>query len=760
MADEKGPGSPLPVSALILALAALGIWGLPKAPLKSDRPALTRLHKADPREEVRARLWEDPFEAVLKEVQEKEFPRNPEPKVEIPNDLKEEIPKGGATILGVMTNGGPYAEDGEWRLRYRYAVVSALLRAGYRPWDERHIGNFYYNYSPRTLRDKENSFPVTLYHCALGIPASVAHPLLEFVYSFPGGLRPVSASSDATQWLEDPRESVAPSMSCIVPYEFFWKPKTGQEGKDVVLLVWINDHACLQNEHPLTRIKEVIGRADQFPEGKEEDTPRIKIIGPVGSTPMVKILRGLAKESDFKKHVQFFCPTATATSQDLLEWSNIGCELETEFLSSQELLTKFKEHKIDFHRTILTDDALARALVQEIDLRVHLRRGRTVDVALVGEKDTIYSRSLIKSFIKAFENVSDGTAHQDTSYGSASRDSSNSKVPKFRTKSFSYLRGLDGKLPGKARNEKTEVGTKAETSDKEESREDRPVGCSRFDYLERLAERVALYEKDVKARHNSAGVLAIGILGSDVYDKLLVIQALRQRFPQKLFFTTDMDARLLYGDYRRWTRNTIVVSSFGLSLNPYIQGSVPPFRDSYQTSLFFTSLVALGAVGIEKGCLIHVDDSDEGGTKYTAGRPPKLEEPCRDIACSYAKNALSALRPRIFEIGTTRAVDLSPDTELAFQPVAGEVISIYPSDGGSSRILYDLVRKHGVPLLLFTFILVCALSYQTQNTLYRLGNKHKCCLLAVVPGRCSSFRAGSSPESGSQQPGRRADLVY
>ena len=179
------------------------------------------------------------------------------------------------------------------------------------------------------------------------------------------------------------------------------------------------------------------------------------------------------------------------------------------------------------------------------------------------------------------------------------------------------------------------------------------MGFGRFDYLERLADQIALYEKDAKENRDSAGVLAIGILGNDVYDKLLVIQALRQRFPLKLLFTTDMDARLLYRDYRKWTRNTLVVSNFGLSLHPYIQESVPPFRDSYQTSLFYTTLVALGTIGIENGCLIHAESGDGSGRQLLAGNS-KIEKSCVEISASYAQYALSALRPRIFEIGSSR----------------------------------------------------------------------------------------------------------
>ncbi len=83
-------------------------------------------------------------------------------------------------------------------------------------------------------------------------------------------------------------------------------------------------------------------------------------------------------------------------------------------------------------------------------------------------------------------------------------------------------------------------------------------------------------------------IQAIGVLGSDVYDKQLILQALRKKFPRAIFFTMDLDARLIHPAQRQWTRNLIVASHFGLQLNPTLQGTIPPFRDNSQTSLFYS----------------------------------------------------------------------------------------------------------------------------------------------------------------------------
>ena len=67
----------------------------------------------------------------------------------------------------------------------------------------------------------------------------------------------------------------------------------------------------------------------------------------------------------------------------------------------------------------------------------------------------------------------------------------------------------------------------------------RPEGRGQLDYVLRLA--AALKEEEAK---NGEEFRAIGVLGSDVYDKLLILQALRPTFPRAIFFTTDLNARL------------------------------------------------------------------------------------------------------------------------------------------------------------------------------------------------------------------------
>ena len=102
-----------------------------------------------------------------------------------------------------------------------------------------------------------------------------------------------------------------------------------------------------------------------------------------------------------------------------------------------------------------------------------------------------------------------------------------------------------------------------------------------MDYLRRLEPRL-------RAGQSGSGRLrAIGVLGTDVYDKLLILRALRPGFPGVVFFTTDLDAQLLQPGELEWTRNLIVASPFNLQLPPDFHSTALPFRDCYQSSTFF-----------------------------------------------------------------------------------------------------------------------------------------------------------------------------
>src|SRR5262249_43007001 len=89
---------------------------------------------------------------------------------------------------------------------------------------------------------------------------------------------------------------------------------------------------------------------------------------------------------------------------------------------------------------------------------------------------------------------------------------------------------------------------------------------------------------------------AIGLIGNDVHDKLILAQALRAAFPDRVLFTTDLDTRLMHPEVIGYTRNLVVASS--LPLNFFDRTSrmtAGPFRDVYQTATYLAARYAAAA---------------------------------------------------------------------------------------------------------------------------------------------------------------------
>jgi hypothetical protein len=63
--------------------------------------------------------------------------------------------------------------------------------------------------------------------------------------------------------------------------------------------------------------------------------------------------------------------------------------------------------------------------------------------------------------------------------------------------------------------------------------------------------------------------------------------------PYKLYFSTDLDARMLQRGQAQTTRNLILAAPYGLTLTRALQQDVPPFRDSLQSAVFISVLAAL-----------------------------------------------------------------------------------------------------------------------------------------------------------------------
>lgn len=602
MNDQNRGGTFLPISTLLVVLAALGVTVFTQVPLKGTRPYEPKLIEKS--EKVKARLWQDPFLAVMDQLKEVEHQAGLESQVT--ERLKKEVK---LTVLGVMVFGGPDAEAKEARIRQRYAVLSALRRLDFVPEDSEHI---------EFVKFKSSSQPVRM------------TDILPF------------------EWLEKRTEKNGE------------KEKQRDLQKESVLLLWLNEEA-LQSK-PFAKLTT---RFESL--GLEATNNNLRIFGPAGSTTLLAMLEELldsekSKELGKLRGLKIYSAMATADDLILLKQTSTkqrsGEVINDADRAAHRIEKIFADHGIEFQRTILSDRKLASSIIEELGLRQVdlLHDGKSCDrhkdhIVLLAEWDTFYGRSLPETFVNVLR--------QRHNWGGESGGEGFSKEVTWVHR-FSYLRGIDGKLPGeggggKQQNEKNDKGTRDDIRELEQ-----PIGRSQYDYLRRLAESIYRLDQDLR-KEREGSIKAIGVLGNDLYDKYLVFQALRPRFPGAVFFTTDLDAFLFHPASIKWTRNLVVASAFGLELPRDIQRDVPPFRDSYQTSLFLATLRALTPK----------DHPVWGGTK-----PEKLA------------------KPRVFEIGQRMAVDLTGD---------GDQQGIPRPDAGFDTIRDSVVKA--LALLLASLLL-------------------------------------------------------
>jgi hypothetical protein len=616
-ADAGGGASKSPLNlpwANIVALlaAAGGIFSLIPGLITSRPPdAGGRAMGVYGDQTVDSRLWQDPFEGVLKDREEKEKARiaaGPEHSFCLTG-----TGDGAVWVIAVLVQSGPYAEPRERRLRTRAAVIEGLSSSGFAPRDSDHIGYLQSNWDRDSHKLKFDSLP---------------------------------GEGDAT---------------LVVPFEWFDRQgeKHADEPNSVVVL-WVQEDDC--KDAPFTRLAWISNQLGLAGNGLETEARHVRttVLGPTTSTLLERMVIEAQRmkddpdkdhDADVRKElrgVSIFCPTATATDEafnfegvkreerkkrwdDAREsyyanWKAYGTDAakdaEYKKYQPQEYrdeieqiingsLSNWRNTHFSFQRTIATDDDVIWETIKELQRR-GIRPKEWVDidpenpnvtrvakdenehenaVALISELDSFYGRVLPATFrsqctgipVRKLLGQSVGESLEQTS-------SKASKKGDDWIYTFHYLRGLDGRLPGDA-DKKTGDGASGKEEQKQKSGA-RPSGHDQTDYLLRIAEVIQTADH-LRRDTGRRGFRAIGVLGSDVYDKLLILRALRPKFPGVLFFTNNMDAQLTQPEEWEAAHNLVVVSAFGLQLGPLWQQHIPPFRDGYQTAFYLGTLIAL-----------------------------------------------------------------------------------------------------------------------------------------------------------------------
>ena len=678
--DEKRKFE-LPWGTLLPVIAALAGIVAQYKPLVSTRPAAPseKPIQVTAEQDVDARLWQDPIAVAQKQkaaltadILAGRVPRTRAEQHDI-SSLVELLHKRATTIrgrvllLGVMIDAGPYSEQAELRLRARQAVLEGLSESGFVPMDGEHIG---YVTTPWPI---ETERPVgvaeSIENAALLLPWEECEAMDDPARVFPPGTaRVVVLWLPSANFSPDPLGRFAELVGILA--------KDSRDKIDVKLIGPANSTGLQSmireargeplsdpNQDALDGVSIISPRATASDAMLLYDPspPPFEIRLPNSEISLVEKTNG-AEETVFSEWA-IFANGSQALTKSLppLKLGTITLTLECvpiektfhEFLSLpasmsvqvviEGSVTPRRRGGLHFLRTIATDDVVLRELIRELARRKISVKHRKKDgggvnhdhVVILSEWDTPYGRSLNTTFAAEASRRSVNEIIEERDKLVLNSDKTVVRHPESeaieeedirlrRIHSYRYLRGIDGQLPGDPARENPHEQSQKNQLGQETVAVEATEGLNQSDYLRRLARE--LKEKNTRwQQRDGTGIRAIGLLGSDLYDKLMILRALRPEFPEALFFTNNYDAHFERRDDLDDTRNLIIGSPFGGALpENYTRQHIAPFRDNNQTSMYAGTLVAT----------------------------EKMEE---TVA------AYLSWQPRIFEISRRGAYDLSPE---------------------------------------------------------------------------------------------------
>jgi hypothetical protein len=634
-----------------LVVAAIGL-AITQTRLASPRPIDTASKTTQlrgPNRTVPARLWQDPLSVIPMGVSQLKARENELDSLfdAIPGPLPENPP-----VLFILAYVDPLttANASEDRRRERYAALSALNTAGYDPTSSEKLSWF------ALARGELKKSGQTKGKASW----SLLEGLLKWLELKKGGQTQGKA--------RDPGGAVG-KEDILIPYEWF-RPRVIGDPEDpdnpptfptenhqakyqAICILWVNEdinqsvrlHSLPDLPAFMTeRIGEWIkppadnnGRA-ALAGPKPKPIPTFVIAGRITSG----VLQELSKSSldgqkrRFEEAAQKLNPGQDAAPR---------CELYLTQATVGLIRRKWDSTNpwIRARYVIGTDYDLAGVLVKELECRDIWPGKKDNDIAIISEWDTEYGQRMTPTFLRAASGRS-GRIEEG-----ANRYATRAELEKQHFFSFTYLRGLDGKVPDDKSQPAVDDKSTAGSSPRSGSQEDKPTaekgeGNNQIDYLRRLVARMTAEGKTFRA---------IGLLGSDVYDKLLLLQALRPSFPEAVFFTTDLDVRLLQPGDLAYTHNLLIVSHYGLTLDPELQRDNPPFRSGYDTSSYLGYLLAAGFQPPPNKNRKHLYDewkkwqtNDKGDQPDGKYRKPHVYEICRSGAYDLTINDLDIFHPQ------------------------------------------------------------------------------------------------------------------
>ena len=754
MAGDSGTSFPvagLAVVALFLSTAFLAPRGFDLLRQAED-DAGRQIRLSQPA--VEARLWEDPLEALRRHLAKlKDLCANmpagtpsaaarcldgqPDTPATFADPKK--IAHEGLTVIAAVLPGGTFVGSAEARRRNRYAVLAGLNVAGYVPDNSERMSLLRvprcesFSACPTVVADKgEGQATATRVASADNATAPTSakdvaqpppSPVLDMVYetftarSGGSGEAGEQPRRVVVLWIDDTLfgrhwlsrlailfkdlgladDAVRPRIlgpadsgglvDALKVDLVDLRAEAGQLGKETAPQ---GDEAAEVNVDPAkAKADATKAKADKVKAFREnwQMLARLRLISPNSTAPDEQMLATGRAADDGQACSRTVLPVEQVFRQRLDDVQNAFHDSGVPDAAGQPLATVQQKF---FVRTIGTDDLLIDRLVSELlgrGLDAHAV-GASRRVALVGEWDSIYARTFAEALQAKLSCVG------------KKRDL------KIDLVSYQYLRGLDGVTvegaPTQSRrsddnlraNDNAKANDNSRSSTGNAPPVEWPEGRDQRDYLRRLVDQ-RLGQNDW--RHAETEVQAIGIIGNDVPDKLMILQALRDSFQDRMVFTTDLDSRLLHPVVNRYTRNLIVASSLPLALGDDLQCGIPPFRDSYQTAMFLAARYAASSMrtegqGGDGGCRSVNTTELEGRIGYAISHP-LLYEIGRDGLVELA----AATGPASATVGGAATPDASAAAQTAEATRQAEMRFTYAILAGVVFLMLGVVMVVGKP---------------------------------------------------------------
>ncbi|MEN6623190.1 MAG: hypothetical protein ABFD50_16785 [Smithella sp.] len=427
----KDSGPLIPISGIVALLAFIGFSFYSQTPLTSTRPHSAEI-QFEPYEKVTARLWQDPFSAVLEHLKKNKINANVETiylcassvnkydrKINyfMARQIKEkEKQKEKVTVLGVMIPGTEYTEDGEARIRQRYAVLAGLRNQHFLPKDSEHI-----QYAFLKINNEPNS---------------------------------------------------STNLINILPYE--WFSKVGE--KEHVLVLWLNEKTF--QDYPLRYFSRLFISLDKFNERK--------IIGPWESLTLKNMLLELKSEETIKKselnklaELELYSAFATADTESILGAGK----------NDDDIKYIFQSRKINFDRIIGSDTELAQIIINELNNRQVNLKDKDKRIILVSESDTLYADALCNVFHRELSKL----PKKNFLFKETQEEKADIKI--YDVKYLRGIDGILPGEMGEKTDKKGADSNQNNKPDFDLSKLEKPTGKSQYDYLRRYADKLYYHLK-------------------------------------------------------------------------------------------------------------------------------------------------------------------------------------------------------------------------------------------------------------------------